>query len=230
MQVRGFSSLFTPIPKDSKCQEGNHLFGKAAKVLSIVLSVIGLSLLVLSFSVTLHPGADDGLWSDDVVAAALLVPVTVRVDPSASTGTVGDTFTINVVIDNALNLGSFQFDLTYDPVIVQATDVTLGTFLGSTGRSIGVIGPIIDNTAGQVTFGAFSFGSQPGPSGTGLLATINFSTAGVGSSLLDLQNSQVTDTLGNPQIPVTEEDGTVSVMTGTFYHIYLPCVMRLGMW
>jgi general secretion pathway protein D len=141
---------------------------------------------------------------------------------------VGDTFTINVVIDDALNLGSFQFDLIYDPAIVQATDVTLGPFLGSTGRSTGVVGPIIDNTAGRVAFGAFSFGSQPGPSGTGTLATITFSTAGAGTSPLDLQNSQVTDTLGNPQSPVTEEDGMASVTTGLPHRIYLPCIMRWG--
>ena len=128
-------------------------------------------------------------------------------------------------MDNAVDLGSFEFELSYQPTVIYVKGVELGPFLGSTGRSTGVVGPVIDNVAGWMSFGAFSFGSQPGPSGTGTLATITFSTAGMGTSLLDLQNSQVTDTQGNPQTPVTEEDGVASVMSGP-YRTYLPCIMR----
>jgi len=131
-----------------------------------------------------------------------------------------------VLVDKALNLGSFEFELLYQPAAIYVKSVVLGSFLGSTGRSTGVVGPVIDNTAGKVTFGAFSFGSQPGPSGTGTLATITFSTVGVGTSTLDLQNGQVTDTQGNPQSPVIEQDGTVWVVAEMPWHAYLPYAVR----
>jgi len=180
------------------------MFGTTRGALVAILNVAGLLGLLLLPATSLHN-------HNQSVAEASLVPVTVRVDPATSSVEMEGVFTIDIMIDGVEDLGSFQFDLTYDPAIVQATDVTLGPFLGSTGRSTGVVGPTIDNVGGLVTFGAFSFGSQPGPSGTGTLATITFSTAGVGTSFLDLQNSQITDTLGNPQSPVTEEDGTVTV-------------------
>jgi hypothetical protein len=131
-----------------------------------------------------------------------------------------------VVIDEAVNLGSFEFDLLYQPAIVSVKSVTLGSFLGSTGRSTGVVGPTIDNSAGKLTFGAFSFGSQPGPNGTGTLATITFAAIGAGSSPLDLQNSQVTDTQGNPQNLLAEEDGTVWVGEQLPLHVYFPYLRR----
>lgn len=202
---------------------------RTGRALGIVLNVVLALSLLLLFSIPLHTEAHEG-WIAHRTAEALPASVTVRVDPSASIVMVGDAFTIGIIIDGALNLGSFEFELAYDPAILQAMDVTLGPFLGSTGRSIGVVGPTIDNVGGRVTFGAFSFGSQPGPSGTGTLAAIAFSAAGVGTSLLDLQNTQVTDTLGNPQTPVTEEDGMVSVIAGMSYRVYLPSLMRQGTW
>ena len=158
-------------------------------------------------------------------ATASASGVILRISPPAQTVSLGEALTVDVVIDNAVDLGSFEFELSYQPTVIYVKGVELGPFLGSTGRSTGVVGPVIDNVAGWMSFGAFSFGSQPGPSGTGTLATITFSTAGMGTSLLDLQNSQVTDTQGNPQTPVTEEDGVASVMSGP-YRTYLPCIMR----
>jgi len=154
--------------------------------------------------------------------------VILRISPPARAVILGEAFTVDVVIDNTVDLGSFEFELSYQPTVIYVKRVELGPFLGSTGRSTGVVGPVIDNVAGRVSFGAFSFGSEPGPSGTGTLATIIFSTAGVGTSLLDLQNSQVTDTQGNPQLPLTEEDGVASIVSEMSYHAYLPCIMRWG--
>jgi len=63
-----------------------------------------------------------------------------------------------------------QRALNFDPAVVRVDNVTLGDFLGSTGRNTAPLGPEIDNDAGTVTFGAFSFGSEAGPSEEGVLA------------------------------------------------------------
>lgn len=135
---------------------------------------------------------------------------TVRIEPVQSTVTLGQSFTVSVMIDQASNLGGFQFDLRYVTTVVTVANVTLGSFLGSTGRSVFPLPPTIDNQNGKVTFGAFSFGAQAGPDGTGVLAIINLTAQGEGESPLDLQKVQVLDAFGNPQA-VTVEDGSVVV-------------------
>lgn len=123
----------------------------------------------------------------------------VRVEPAVHRVESGQAFIVNVMLDGAVNLGAFQFDVTYDSTVMTVADVELGSFLGSTGRTAQPVGPDIDNVAGLVTFGAFSFGSNAGPEGTGLLAAVTFTAVGSGTSALNLQNVVVTDTMANTQ-------------------------------
>ncbi|MBM4466889.1 MAG: hypothetical protein FJ014_15285, partial [Chloroflexi bacterium] len=58
---------------------------------------------------------------------------TVRIEPVQSTVTLGQSFTVSVMIDQASDLGGFQFDLRYVTTVVTVANVTLGSFLGSTG-------------------------------------------------------------------------------------------------
>ena len=169
------------------------------------------SWLIIFLALTLLPAL--------VMAASMLAPdetnlsqqgPTVRVEPVQSTVSVGEAFTVSVMIDNADDLGGFEFDLTYNGTIVAVDSVTLGDFLGSTGRTVGSVGPIIDNQAGRVSFGAWSLPGAPGPNGTGELATISLTAQGEGESPLDLQDVQVLDTAIEPQ-ESTVQDGTVVV-------------------
>jgi len=96
----------------------------------------------------------------------------VWIDPAEAVVEVGDTLTLQVMMDRAVDLGGFQFTLVYEPTMVSVEHATLGDFPGSTGRSIVPLGPTIDNEAGRLTFGAFAFGDEAGPSGTGPLAII----------------------------------------------------------
>ena len=136
--------------------------------------------------------------------------LTVRIDPAAVNVAPGHAFTVNVMVDGAVNLGAFQFDMIYDPAVVTVNAVELGPFLGSTGRTAQSIGTNVDNVAGIVAFAAFSFGSDDGPEGTGLLAAITLTAAGSGTSALNLQNVVVTDVRANTQ-SVSVEGGTVTV-------------------
>lgn len=134
----------------------------------------------------------------------------VRIGPKESIVTAGETFTVSVMIDDATDLGAFQSTLLYAPAIVTLVDVTVGEFLGSTGRAVIPLGPRIDNQAGRIVFGAWTLGLQPGPSGAGMLTTVSLTAQGEGESLLDLQDVQVVDTAPNLQA-VTVEDGLVVV-------------------
>ena len=110
-----------------------------------------------------------------------------------------------------VNLGSFEFIVAFSPTIVHAEGVELGDFLGSTGRSTVPMDPVdINNEVGTINFGAASYGEQPGPDGSGVLATISFSPQTEGASDLHLQSMQVTDTVPDP-ISVDLQDGQVTV-------------------
>ena len=134
----------------------------------------------------------------------------VRIEPADLVVDLNETFVVQVMIEESNDLGAFQFDLTYDPSIVQVTKAVLGDFLGSTGRSMVPIGPEVNNAEGRVTLGAISLGSAAGPSGTGVLVTITCIAHGEGSTALELQEVQVLDTAVSAQ-RVTVEGGQVVV-------------------
>jgi len=94
---------------------------------------------------------------------------------------------------------------------VHVAGVELDDFLESTGRGAITVGPDINNETGTLTFGAGSYGTPPGPDGSGVLATISFSPQAEGESNLHLQAVQVTDIVPNP-ISVDLQDGQVTVM------------------
>jgi len=149
---------------------------------------------------------------------------TVRLAPADSTVTAGSTFTVTVMIDEAVDLGAFQFDLHYSPASVQVEAITLGSFLASTGRTAASAGPGIDNGTGLASFAGFSFGTQPGPDGSGALALVRLRAVEAGTSLLDLDKVQVLDTQVNPQTP-TVEDGSVTIEGE--HKIHLPLILKV---
>ena len=112
--------------------------------------------------------------------------IKVRSEPQEQAVDLNEVFVVQVTIEEANNLGAFQFKLVYDPSIVQVTDFALGDFLESTGNSVVPIQPEVNTTEGEVTIGAFSFGEAQGPSGTGILAAI-FTLARIIAWLLDNQ-------------------------------------------
>ena len=137
----------------------------------------------------------------------------VRIEPADSVVSLNETFVVQVIIEEADDLGGFEFGLTYDSSILEVTDAVLGDFLGSTGRSVALapIGPEVNDAQGRVTLVGFSFGSGPGPSGMGVLAAITCIAQGEGSTVLGLQQVRVVDTAPSPSEWVTVEDGQVTV-------------------
>lgn len=141
-------------------------------------------------------------------------PAKVKVSPPSKRVPISaGNFTMDIVAQDVSNLGAYQVELTFNPAIVHVVSVSPGPFLGSTGRTVSPVGPIIDNNLGKVTFGAFTFGPQPGVNGTGVLATVTFQPRAHGTSSLHLQNLQVADPASNPIPGVTTEDGQVEIVS-----------------
>lgn len=133
---------------------------------------------------------------------------TVRLEPATLQAEAGSAVDVTIRIQDVTNLGAFQFDLTYDPTIVEVENVTLGDFPTSTGRSVNPLGPRIE--AGKAVYGAFSFGEAVGPDGSGTLAVVTLQALAGGQTPLGLQNVQVIDVSGS-RIPAATEGGSVTV-------------------
>lgn len=127
----------------------------------------------------------------------------------------GGDFTVNVTVADVSNLGAFEFLLVFDPTVVKFKSITQGAFLGSTGRDI-YCPSVIVYSPGTVRYGCASiphWTGQPGPNGSGVLATVTFSPLQAGASSLDLANTQFTALISplGDAIKATWENGSVAV-------------------
>lgn len=153
-------------------------------------------------------------------APALVNAVPIVSAPYVTVG-VGDTFTIPISITDAVDLTSWQFDLAFNPTIVQANSVTEGPFLSSFGLTL--FGPgVIDNGSGLISLVTDAYVDLPPlPSGDGVLANIEFLALSPGVSPLTFSNVflNLSDTgfeIANGQITVTgaavPEPGTLALL------------------
>jgi adhesin HecA-like repeat protein len=148
--------------------------------------------------------------------ALLLLPGTSLADSvnvsvvSPSTVVQGNAFTVAVDIANATDIFAFQLDLSFDPAILQASDVLEGTFLSGGGATFFIPG-FIDNTAGTVTFNADTLLSAiPGVNGSGLLLEFDFNAVAPGTSALTIGNLFLQDSQLSP-VDGSAANGSVMV-------------------
>jgi Cohesin domain len=133
---------------------------------------------------------------------------------------IGDVFAIPISITDAIELTSWQFDLSFSPSIIKANTVTEGPFLSESGTKTTLFIPgVIDNVTGHITLVADSFADlPPGPSGSGVLADIEFQALAVGISPLTLSNVflNLSDSgfgMQNGLVTVVPEPGTLTLVS-----------------
>jgi hypothetical protein len=137
---------------------------------------------------------------------------TVGIEPAALTVFKGQTFSVNVNVTAIADLYAFQFDLGFAPGILQATGViTEGSFLPGGGATFFLPGSV-DNIAGTVSFTADSLlGPTPGVTGTGTIATVQFTALAYGTSPLNLSNVALLDSTFS-DIVAGSTNGSVAVI------------------
>ena len=128
--------------------------------------------------------------------------VSVRLEPAVVQIAPGSTFTLTLNIEHAQDLAGYEFDLVYDPRMVEVTGVTPESFLQSTGRRVIFLGPRMDAKVGVVAFGAASYGQPPGVSGEGVLVSLQLKARAAGSTALKFNpGGLLFDSRANPQEP-----------------------------
>ncbi len=124
-----------------------------------------------------------------------------------------DTFTLDIRAENVFDLAGWQFDIEFDPVILEAINVTEGGFLKTDGGTTFFQGGSIDNAAGKITGLSAARLSSSGVSGTGTLLQVRFKAKSGGETSLTLQNFEFGAITGENipagphQIHITVEGG-----------------------
>ncbi len=114
---------------------------------------------------------------------------TVYFEPALSSALSGEHFTVDIMVKDVERLFAWQVNMTFNPNILQFVNVTEGDFLTSQPEGTWAPSPLVDNSGGTVLFGCTTLGPYVGVSGSGWLATIEFSVTDYGASLLFIDNN-----------------------------------------
>ena len=100
----------------------------------------------------------------------------------------GDTFTFDIRAENVSDLAGWQFDIAFNPSILEVIDVSEGDFLKTGGESTFFQGGRIDNATGKITgLSAARLGDR-GVSGSGSVLQVRFKAKADGETRIALQN------------------------------------------
>jgi ligand-binding sensor domain-containing protein len=139
----------------------------------------------------------------------------------------GQIFDVQIVLDNAQSVAGAEFDLHFDPLLLEVQSVVIGSLLSSSGRAPGALGPLIDNGAGMIAFGGYTQGDSPAASGNGVLAQMQFRAKTAGTSSLELQRHLLSNVQGGLSLAQVQ-NGAVTI-TGDappLQRVYLPMIAR----
>ena len=101
---------------------------------------------------------------------------------------VGDTFTLQLNVENVSDLGGWQSDITYDPAVLRADVVSEGDFLKRDGADAFFHNGTIDNKTGRIAGLKAVRLSRDAVGRQGTLLSMEFTAIGNGKSRLTLDN------------------------------------------
>ncbi|MDE0015125.1 MAG: cohesin domain-containing protein, partial [Candidatus Poribacteria bacterium] len=123
---------------------------------------------------------------------------------------VGDTFTLRVNTEKVTDLAGWQFDLTFNPDVLEVVEVNEGDFLKTDGGTTFFQEGTVDNTEGKIAGLSAALISKGGVPGTGTLLSVVFSAKADGNSQLTLHNFQLGSSTG-AVIPAGVRDLAITV-------------------
>ena len=109
----------------------------------------------------------------------------------------GDTFTLDIRAENIFDMAGWQFDIAFDPAILEAVDVSEGDFLKADGGATFFQSGSINNAAGKITGLSAARLSTQGVAGTGTLLQVRFKAKSAGETELALDKFQFGSVTGD---------------------------------
>ena len=122
----------------------------------------------------------------------------------------GETFTLDITAENIHDLAGWQFNIVYDPTMLEAVQVSEGDFLKSGNATTFFKKGSIDNAAGKITQLSSARLSEDGVIGTGVLVSVRFRARSAGQTRLKLENFQLASIQG-ASIPAGPHEVSVTV-------------------
>ena len=110
---------------------------------------------------------------------------------------IGDTFTLNIHAENIADLAGWQFDIAFDPAILEAINATEGNFLKTDGGTTFFQSGTIDNATGKITGLNAARLSTQGVNGTGTLLQVQFKANAAGETELALHKFEFAASTGD---------------------------------
>ena len=123
----------------------------------------------------------------------------------------GGSFTLSFSAEKVTDLAGWQTDITFDPAVLEAVEVSEGDFLKSGGERTFFLRGIIDNTAGKIT-SISAARLSGGVNGTGTLLSVTFTAKADGETRVAFSNFQAGNrkseiiASNTPEIIITIED------------------------
>ena len=211
--VYGVATLYSPRKQDTTMFAGsdtNHKVWLNGELVNENLSGIWANDYEDFFSVTLKRGINVLLvaidnssgwnWSgffgfEEGTEYSVSNP---RVDYTFSEPTIhaGGTFTLDLRAENVFDLAGWQFDIAFDPAVLEAIEVNEGDFLKEGGGTTFFEKGTIDNATGKITKLSSARLNEDGVSGTGTLLSVTFSAKAGGETEITLENFQLGSVTG----------------------------------
>jgi len=178
--------------------------------------------IVLYFN-TINDGYYGRTWMyvDDVTVN--VCGYAVRFDPSSSQVGTGQTFDVNLRVDNVADLYALSTTIRFNPATLEVVDadgsvsgvqISRGSFFPSDSNQAHVVQNTVDNATGQIDFAITLLGSTPALSGSGIVATIRFQAKAAGTTPLAFSSLQLINSAATA-IPATHSDGQVTVTSSS---------------
>ena len=125
-----------------------------------------------------------------------------------------DTVTLDIRAENVFDLAGWQFDIAFDPAILEAVDVSEGGFLKTDGGTTFFQSGSIDNASGKITgLNAARLSVAEGSVAPALLLQVRFKAKSAGETELALDKFQFGSTTGD-NIPAGPHEIRINVEEG----------------
>ena len=160
-----------------------------------------------------------GLWPGNLTMVGLAQgEIKVRLDPLTSEVQVGDTISVDIVIEDVADLYGLDVRLSFDPALLEVQDADPGTAgvqiqKGTFPAPDFVVKNEADNGAGTIWYAVSQLGDiHPDPvSGSGVAASVTFKGLASGMSSVAFTYQKIVNRNGD-EIPATTQDGQITVM------------------
>ena len=206
----------TAVPPATNFTGSTTLVTFTFKVTSIGKTLLDLTNTVLGdpFANPIPHDVSDGFFSNvPIVPARLYIQPSSIIDPELIPP---KNFTININIEKASDLYSFDLKLSYNTTILDVAKMEEGPFLKGFGTTI--INKMEDDPVTGTVWIAISLVSPAPPAnGNGTLAMITFQVTGLGESNLHLYDTSLTDKFGGSLLHETNDGYFNNVLLAKLY-------------